>query len=122
MEECQRCRKSAAGPDGFEPAEMGMLPWGAYVRMTEILNLVEEGEEWPRGMQEARAAFMEKEAGNVSDPLKFRVLKILPALYRRWAAVRLRNLEEWVGEWSTADIYAGGGTSWDRWGNLWGRD
>ena len=45
MDECQNCRRSAAGPDGFEPAEMAMLPWEAYERMAQILNMVEEGGE-----------------------------------------------------------------------------
>ena len=50
---------------------------------------------------------MEKEEGNVQDPLKFRVLKILPTLYRRWAAARLMALGWWIEGLSTEDIYDG---------------
>ena len=67
----------------MEPAEMALLSDGTYEEIAKLLNNIEGGAEWPRGLQEVRAAFMEKEEGNVDDPLKFRVLKILPALYRR---------------------------------------
>ena len=106
--ECKNCAHSAAGTDGFEPGEMAMLSRSAYQIIADLLNLVEEGESWPDGMNEERAVFMEKETDNVDDPLKFRVLKILPALYRRWAALRLRALDEWLQKWSTDDLYAGG--------------
>ena len=87
---------------------MAMLPKEAYHYMARMLNLVEEGEQWPRGIQEAKAAFMEKAEGNVDDPLKFRVLRIMPALYRRWGGARLRMLAEWITTWSNGDISAGG--------------
>ena len=105
-EECRGCRPTAAGPDGFEPAEMAMLSMKVYEEMARLLNLIEDGAEWPEGMGEARAAFMQKEEGKVDDPLKFRVLKILPALYRRWAAARLRKLAQVFGrcEYSTKSL------------------
>ena len=52
---CTTCSKSAAGPDGFEPAEMALLPLTAYQWMAKLLNKVEEGTDRPRGMQEGRA-------------------------------------------------------------------
>ena len=109
MYEWRECSKSAPGPDGFEPAEMALLPKEAYQHMADLLNLIEGGAQWPRGIQEARAAFMEKAEGNVDQALKFRVLRILPALYRRWGGTRMRMLAGWVAEWSTRDIYAGWG-------------
>ena len=43
QEECTSCRCSAPGPDGFEPAEMALLPMNAYKHMAALLNLVKGG-------------------------------------------------------------------------------
>ena len=59
-EECKECAKSTAGPDGFEPAEMALLPDIAYERMAGLLNFIEAGAEWQEGMNNAGAAFMQK--------------------------------------------------------------
>ena len=33
----------------------------------------------------------------------------MPVLYRKWATLRLRDLEGWVSEWALDDMYAGTG-------------
>ena len=47
-------------------------------------NLIEEGAEWPTQMRAARAALLAKDQGDPRDPMKQRVLLMLPAVYRRW--------------------------------------
>ena len=42
-----------------------------------------------------------------SPPLAYRVLQILPNLYRRWAAVRLRDREPFVDELKLDELIAG---------------
>lgn len=67
-----------------------MLSDSTYEEIAKLLNNIEESAEWPRGLQEARA------------------VKILPCLYRRWAAARLRALAPWIEKWTLGDIYAEG--------------
>ena len=43
--ECKSCRPSAAGPDGFEPAEMAMLSDMVYEQMAALLSNIESGAE-----------------------------------------------------------------------------
>ena len=60
-----------------------------------MLNNVEQGESWPEEMNEARAAFMSKDDKDTSNPLAYRVLLMLPAVYRMWARTRLAHLQHW---------------------------
>ena len=49
-EVCQKAGKSAAGPDGLEPAEMALLSRKVYEHIAVLLNMVEDGASWPQGM------------------------------------------------------------------------
>ena len=42
-----------------------------------------------------------------TDPLAYRVLMILPVIYRKWASARLADLVEWIAEWQTEHMFAG---------------
>ena len=39
--------------------------------------------------------------------MSYRVLLILPTIYRKWAATRLRDLYPWVQTWANPSLYAG---------------
>ena len=41
------------------------------------------------------------------DPLAFRVLLIMPTLYRRWDALRLDDLNHWIMSWEHGSMMAG---------------
>ena len=41
------------------------------------------------------------------DALSYRVLLILPVLYRRWATTRLHDLRPWIRQWQLEGMYAG---------------
>lgn len=43
----------------------------------------------------------------LADRMAYRVLLILPTLYRKWAATRLQDLYPWVGTWANEFMYAG---------------
>ena len=75
--------------------------------MAVLLMLDERGCAWPKGSAKARAAFLEKEEGVSDIPLQFRVLLMLPCLYRRWAAARLFVLKDWTDQWGLLQMYAG---------------
>ena len=107
MRVCVQAKKSAPGTDAWTPAEFAMLPQNAYAWLAKLLDMVESGRPWPQDLQHAKAAFMEKDAGNNHDPLAYRVLQVLPVLYRRWATMRLADLEAWAKEWQMEGMYAG---------------
>ena len=110
MAECLGCAHSAAGIDGWEPAEMAMLSLERYQHIAGLLNMVELGCPWPEGSQRARAAFMEKNPDYPDDPLEFRVLMICTPLYRRWAGCRRKALQPWIAKWAEGEMFAGVGS------------
>ena len=69
-------------------------------------KILEEGR-WPEVMKNARAAFLAKELDKGLDPLAYRVLLMLPAVYLLWGRTRLNHLGPWVAGWDLEEIYAG---------------
>ena len=59
------------------------------------------------GVLHGRSAFLAKTEIPSLDPLQYRILLILPILYRRWAALRLRDLAPWIDTWALEEMYAG---------------
>ena len=58
-------------------------------------------------MTQAKAAFLVKDPKKVEDPLSYRVLLILSGIYRRWASLRLRQMDDWVAQWALPEMFAG---------------
>ena len=84
-----------------------MLSEHAYQKLAELLNIIEEGVKWPTQMETARAAFMAKDLDNALNPLAYRVLLMLPAVYRLWARTRPKHLQPWIDDWAMPEMYAG---------------
>ena len=93
--------------DEWAPADLALLSDSAYGWIARLLNVIENGGAWPRGMCLARAAFMVKDPKKVEQPLSYRILLILSAIYRRWATLRLRHMSEWISTWALPEMYAG---------------
>ena len=91
-------KETAAGLDRWTPAEMRMLSLKAYGYLADILNDIEKGASWPEQLTSARAAFLSKDPNDELNPLAYRVLLMLPALYRMWSKTRLRHLAPWIAE------------------------
>ena len=72
-----------------------------------MLNAIENGADWPAQMNEARAAFMCKDEEDALNPHAYRVLLMLPAIYRLWGRTRLAHLQPWISEWATPEMFAG---------------
>ena len=106
-EACRRAKTTAAGPDAWAPAEWRLLSTEAVERLADLLNAIEGGAQWPRALVQAHSAYLSKDASRTMQPLAYRVLALLPVLYRRWAAIRLRHLQHWVEEWRLPEMYAG---------------
>ena len=93
--------------DQWSPGDLSLLSLGAFEALATMLNLVEGGCEWPTHLRKARAAFLAKDPGNPHDPLAQRLLLMLPAVYRLWGRVRLRQLSSWAAAWDSPESYAG---------------
>ena len=53
--------------------------------LIRLLNRIEGGAPWPKVMLQTKAAFLAKDNGAKGDCMKFRILTLMPILYRRWA-------------------------------------
>ena len=51
--------------------------------------------------------FVKTPPHKIYDPFEYRVLLILPVLYRRWATARLADLKPWVQRWQLPEMFAG---------------
>ena len=98
---------SAAGPDPWGLVDLKKLSPLAYKLLARMLNKFDAGADWPEEMNEARAAFMAKVENDMFDPLAYRVLLMLPAVYMMWTRTRLAHLTPWIAEWATPEMYAG---------------
>ena len=58
-------------------------------------------------MRNTRVAFLPKGEEGPLEPQSYRVLLMLPSVYRLWAKTRLRHLTPWVEDWRTEEMYAG---------------
>eukprot|EP00969_Alexandrium_andersonii_P373921 15485094-Alexandrium_andersonii.AAC.1 len=83
---------TAAGVDGWSPHILKCLPPASFDALARLLTLIEEGEQWPSETRQGRTAIMSKCDQNCESVMSFRLLTILPALYRLWARARLRDL------------------------------
>ena len=104
---CRGAKATAAGPDCWAPAEWRLLSDEAIRRLVQLLTCIEQGGEWPAALSHATSAYLSKDPNKATDPLAYRVLSLLPVLYRRWPAVRLRHLAAWIDEWRLPEMFAG---------------
>ena len=79
----------------------------AYEYLADMLNDIENGAPWPEQLTTARAAFLSKDPDDELNTLAYRVLLMLPAIYRMWSKNRLRHLQPWIAEWTLPEMYAG---------------
>ena len=63
-----------------------------FDELAKLLNMIEEGAEWPEQTKISRAAFLSKEENDLLNPLAYRVLLMLPYIYRLWGRARLEHL------------------------------
>ena len=99
--------ETAAGIDQWAPGDLKLFSPLAFEWIANLLNLIEEGAEWPKQMCTARAAFLVKEVDGDMDPLSYRVLLMLPSIYRLWAQVGLQHVQPWIKQWDLDEICAG---------------
>eukprot|EP00662_Eupelagonemidae_sp_cell21_P058248 gene58248-biopygen37513 len=89
---------SAGGLDGWRPAELKRLPKPLLELLATMLNSFEETGEWPDALLEAFITLIPKDNAN-GGPLDLRPITVTSALYRLWAATRVRQILEWQELW-----------------------
>ena len=98
---------NAGGLDSWEPDNFKYLSPTAFHFLAQLLMAIEAGAPWPTDTTQARAAFLSKTGKPSDDPLEHRVLLILAVCYRRWANLRLRDVQDWVLSWIPDSMFAG---------------
>ena len=73
-EECRKAAQSAAGLDGLEPGEMALFSDPAFQHIASLLNIIEQGAAWPKGMDKGKAVFMPKDDDKPDDHIQYRDL------------------------------------------------
>ena len=111
MNTASYAKEKAVGPDQWAPADLKLWSHKAFSWLADMLNVIEEQKVWPKEMLKVRAAFMAKDVQKDKDPLAYRVLLMMPAVYRLWAKVRLSHLAPWINLWDMEEIFAGAGAN-----------
>ena len=91
----------------LDPADLKLLSPEACKRLAAFFNMIEAGAPWPEQLSLTRAAFLAKEEDSDLDPMDYRVLLMLPSVYRRWGKIRLAHLKPWISTWDLQQVYAG---------------
>ena len=104
---CQKAKKSVVGLDLWSPAEFTLICDDAFKWLARLRNTIEVGHEWLEQMCSVTVAFLLIDANGDDNPFAFWVLLIMPTLYRRWATMRLDDLEHWISTWAHPAMMAG---------------
>ena len=107
LDECCTGPYTAGGLDGWSPEDFSILSLESFNFLACLLNGIEGGLPWPDGLLHGKASFLSKTDVPSADPLKYRILLLLPTLYRKWGTTRLRQLRPWVETWAVEGMYAG---------------
>ena len=57
---CTNGKETSAGTDVWSPADFTKLPKVAYDGLAVMLNMIEDGAEWPKGTLFGKASFLSK--------------------------------------------------------------
>ena len=90
--------RCAAGIEGWRVAELKALPPFLLDKLAQLLNQVEKTGRWPRSLERALVTLVPK--GEGGHPLAMRPISVASAVYRLWAATRLRDAMRWQEGWA----------------------
>ena len=106
MAEFKAASQSAPGPDGWALGDLQHITLRAATYLSSMLMLIESGTPWPQQLTLAKAIFLAKVESPLT-PLDYRLLTITSHIYRRWASLRLKDVESWAARWVDPSMYAG---------------
>ena len=81
----------------WTPTDYKFLSRDAFDEVAVMLNMIEEGAEWPEQTKTSRAASLSKDENDVLNPLAYRVLLMMPYVHRLWGRGRPRTLTAMCG-------------------------
>ncbi|KAJ9456896.1 hypothetical protein DIPPA_17317 [Diplonema papillatum] len=87
-------KNTAPGAEGWRVRELAALPDEALRRFAELFAVVEKTGKWPESLMRALVSLIPKGEGGFG-PMDLRPISVTSAVYRLWAATRLRMLMEW---------------------------
>ena len=68
--------------DGWKPRHWRLATPTAATWLVELFRLIEEGRPWPKDNRLAKGVFITKTTTTWGSPLAFRILIIVPVVYR----------------------------------------
>ena len=89
--------KSAPGADGWRASELKALPDALLDRLAALFNIIEIHGKWPEALQLGLVSLISKGEGTAPD--KLRPITVMSAVYRLWAATRVREVLTWQESW-----------------------
>eukprot|EP00660_Eupelagonema_oceanica_P019763 gene19763-biopygen20777 len=84
--------------EGWRVRELKALSDPLLGRLAELYNVVERTGAWPAALERALVSLIPKGEGGA--PLQMRPISVLSAVYRLWAATRLRDMRRWQERWA----------------------
>ena len=113
----RQLKVSAPGMDAWQPKELALFSPAECKEVAQLFNMIEEGAPWPTSTMHARIMYLEKADALLGEVMSFRPLTISAPLYRAYATMRLKDMQPWVNQWMTTEMYAGvpGSGATDAW-------
>eukprot|EP00660_Eupelagonema_oceanica_P019607 gene19607-biopygen16350 len=90
--------RQAGGMDGWRVRELRALPVPILDALAGLLNEVERSGQWPATLERALISLIPK--GEGGEPDRMRPISVMSAIYRVWAATRMRAVRAWQEEWA----------------------
>eukprot|EP00660_Eupelagonema_oceanica_P014178 gene14178-biopygen34257 len=90
--------RQAGGMEGWRVRELKALPEALLDALAEVLNVVEHEGRWPAALERALITLIPK--GEGGEPECMRPISVMSAVYRLWAATRMRDIRVWQEEWA----------------------
>ncbi|CAE8613885.1 unnamed protein product [Polarella glacialis] len=87
----------ACGMEGWRVSELRALPLPLLDRLAEFFVMVERSGKWPRSLERALITLIPK--GDSARPADMRLIFVMSAIYRLWAAARLQEVKVWQEMW-----------------------
>ena len=91
----------ASGSDGWRVSEMKRLPLTLLNKLADVLHMIEETGIWPAALEQAAVTLIPKDEG--VRALDRRPISVMSAVYRTWAASRMRDVKVWQEAWASAN-------------------
>jgi hypothetical protein len=98
----RRGARKAAGPDGWSPGKLSLLPIQFYEQLEMLWQSVLDGGELPLAWAAVRVAMIPKAEGAGQRPLS-----IAACVWRAGGSVLLAQMKDWIRAWAPPELAGG---------------